>query len=317
MAVGYIEGAQSLKEEYIMVDFLKYRYLGFFLLFLTFGAFIGGYFYKMHTRGYSFVYSVDFTGGTQVLLALSQPVSSEKIIHILDDAGFAGAAIREFAQKADALPKVLIRVKQFEGDASGMAVRIQKIFEYELPDIKVTIEQVDSVGAGIGESMRWKSTQAVAVGLLLMLLYIAFRFWSWGFAIGAVVSLFHDALLVLTVFLIFDLEISINVIGAILAVLGYSINDTIIIFSRIRENIQRLGDKSLEEIINISINETLRRTILTSFATTLVVISLVAFGGEVLRGLSLVLLIGFVFGTYSSIFIASPVMLLFSKRKQA
>lgn len=300
-----------------MIDFLKYRYWGFFFFMLTLGSFVGGYIYKMHTRGYSFVYSVDFTGGTQVLLEFSQPVSSEKVIHILDDAGLTGAMTREFAQKTEGPTKILVRVKQFEGDSAGLAVRIQKILESELSGISVTIEQVDSVGAGIGESMRWKSAQAVAVGLLLMLLYIAFRFWSWGFAIGAVVSLFHDALLVITIFLLFDLEISINVIGAILAVLGYSINDTIIIFSRIRENMRKLGDRSMEDIVNISTTETLRRTLLTSFATTLVVISLVLFGGEVLRGLSLVLLIGFVFGTYSSIFVASPVMLLFSKRKQA
>lgn len=294
-----------------MIDFLKYRYWGFFFFLLTLGAFVGGYLYKMHTRGYSFVYSVDFTGGTQVLLEFSQPVSSEKVIHVLDSAGLTGATTREFSPT-----KVLVRVKQFEGDAAGLAIRIQKLLESEF-NLTVTIDQVDSVGAGIGESMRWKSTQAVAVGLLLMLLYIAFRFWSWGFAIGAVVSLFHDALLVLTIFLLFDLEISINVIGAILAVLGYSVNDTIIIFSRIRENMHKLSDTSLEHIVNVSTTETLRRTLLTSFATTLVVVSLVVFGGEVLRGLSLVLLIGFVFGTYSSIFVASPVMLLFSKRKQA
>lgn len=299
-----------------MIDFLKYRYWGFFFFLLTLGAFIGGYIYKMHTRGYAFVYSVDFTGGTQVLLNFSQPVSSEKVVHVLDAAGLNGAMTREFSQKTEGQTKILVRVKQFEGDVNGLAVRIKNILESEL-GMAVAIEQVDSVGAGIGESMRWKSAQAVAAGLLLMLLYIAFRFWSWGFALGAVFSLFHDALLVLTIFLLFDLEISINVIGAILAVLGYSINDTIIIFSRIRENMHKLGDRSLKDIINISTTETLRRTLLTSFATTLVVISLVAFGGEVLRGLSLVLLIGFVFGTYSSIFVASPVMLLFSKRKHA
>lgn len=223
--------------------------------------------------------------------------------------GITGAVTRDFSQT-----KILVRAKQFESDAVGLAARMQEILQKELPETTVTIEQVDSVGGGVGESLRWKSLQAVIVALLLMLVYIAFRFWSWGFAIGAVVSLFHDALVILAIFLLCDLEISINVIGAILAVLGYSINDTIIIFSRIRENIGRLKDASLEEVVNISINETLRRTLLTSFATTLVVIALVLFGGEVLRGLSLVLLIGFVFGTYSSIFIASPVMLLFSKR---
>lgn len=292
-----------------MIDFLKYRYWGFAFFALTFAAFIGGYLYKYQTRGYTFVYSVDFTGGTQVLLEFSQPTSGEKVMKALEQHGLPGAVTREFSPT-----KVLVRVKQFESDATGLAARIKQTLESSLDGVGVTIEQVDSVGGGVGESLRWKSLQAVIVGLALMLIYIAIRFWSWGFALGSIISLFHDVLLVLTIFLLLDLEISINVIGAILAVLGYSINDTIIIFSRIRETIARHTGKSLESIVNLSINETLRRTLLTSFATTLVVLSLVLFGGEVLRGLALVLLIGFVFGTYSSIFVASPFMLMFTKR---
>jgi len=293
------------------INFMRYRYWSAAVFFGIIATFIGTYVYKYQTRGYAFVYSVDFTGGTQVLLDFSRPVTGELVAQALDKAGFSGAMTRDFSSH-----KVLVRVKQFESDAAGSAARIQQALEANLPDVKVTIDQVDSVGAGIGESLRWKSVQAVLVGLLLMLIYIAARFWSWGFAVGSVVSLFHDALLVLTVFLLCDFEISVGVIGAILAVLGYSINDTIIIFARIRENMARLTDTSLEEIVNISTNETLRRTILTSFATTLVVVSLVIFGGEVLRGLSLVLLIGFIFGTYSSIFVASPVMLLFHTNKR-
>lgn len=294
-----------------MIDFLRYRAYGFAFFALTIAAFIGGYWYKYTSRGSAFVYSVDFTGGTQVLLSLSKPTTGSELVSELSKAGLEGAVARDFSPT-----KILLRVKQFESDSVGLAARIKEIIEKSSPDMAVTIEQVDSVGGGVGETLRWKSLQAVIVGLLLMLMYIAFRFWSWGFALGSVISLFHDALLVLTIFLLFDLEISINVIGAILAVLGYSINDTIIIFSRIRENRERLKGKSLEDVVNISINETLRRTLLTSFATTLVVISLVLFGGEVLRGLSLVLLIGFVFGTYSSIFIASPIMLLFENRRK-
>jgi len=293
-----------------MIDFLRYRYFGWAFFALTITAFVGGYLYKLNTRGYTFVYSVDFTGGTQVVLDFSKPTDGSAVISILEKNGIAGATTRNFS----GTNKVLVRATQFENDSAGLATRIKDVLQKDLTDTTVTIEQVDSVGGSVGESLRWKSLQALLAGLLLMLMYIAVRFWSWGFAIGSVVSLFHDALVVLTVFLLLDIEISINVIGAILAVLGYSINDTIIIFSRIRENMVRLSDKSLEELVNISTNETLRRTLLTSFATTLVVISLVLFGGEVLRGLSLVLLIGFVFGTYSSIFVASPVMLLFSKR---
>lgn len=149
-----------------------------------------------------------------------------------------------------------------------------------------------------------------------MLLYIAVRFFSVGFAMGAVVSLFHDAIAILAVFLLFDKEISINVIGAILAVLGYSINDTIVIFAKVRDNIKKYANLSLREIINLSIAQTLSRTILTTFATLLVVIAILVFGGETLRDLALALLIGILFGIYSTIFIATPVLLMLYKKEE-
>ena len=149
-----------------------------------------------------------------------------------------------------------------------------------------------------------------------MLLFIAFRFWSFAYGMGALISLFHDAIVILTVFLLLDKEISINIIGAIMTILGYSINDTIVIFARIRQNVKKLHNKSMDEIVNISINETLRRTLLLTTATLLVVISLFLFGGEVLKDFSLALLVGMVFGTYSSIYIANPVMLFLIKERK-
>lgn len=293
-----------------MINFLKYRPICAFFSFLIFAAFIGGYFYKKAQRGEAFVYSVDFTGGTQVLLGFSEPVTSAKIASVLEHGGFPGASLREFSSQ-----ELLIRVRDFADDAKGTAERMKQTLEQALGNISIDIKQVDSVGAGVGATLRWKSLQAVLVALLLMLIYIWWRFWSLSYAVGNVVSLFHDAVVILAFFLLFDYEISLNVIGAILAVLGYSINDTIVIFSRIRENVHRLRGRSMEEIVNISINETLRRTLLTSFATILVVIALLIFGGEALRTLSLALLVGMVFGTYSSIYIASPVMLLLYKDK--
>jgi preprotein translocase subunit SecF len=153
----------------------------------------------------------------------------------------------------------------------------------------------------------------ILLSLVLMLLYIGIRFWSFGYAVGAIVALFHDALAILLFFLITDKEISINVIGAILAVLGYSVNDTIVIFSRIRDELKGKTTKKIDDVVNYCLNATLRRTILTSFATALVTVSLITLGGETLRDLSLALLIGIVFGTYSSIYIASPIMLLLRK----
>ncbi len=145
-----------------------------------------------------------------------------------------------------------------------------------------------------------------------MLLYVAIRF-RFAFSVGAVFALFHDALVIAAFFLLTNREISIDVIGAILMTLGYSVNDTIVIFSRIRENMGKMGNKPIKEIVNLSISQTLRRTVLTSLSTALVVGSLIVFGGEMLRGLSIALLLGIIFGTYSSIFIASPVMLMINK----
>jgi len=169
------------------------------------------------------------------------------------------------------------------------------------------------VGASVGAVLRWKSIYAVVISLVFMLLYIAWRFWSFAYAAGAVIALLHDALVMLAVFLFFNREISIYTIGAILAVLGYSINDTIVIFSQIRQNVARMISTPMYEIVNLSLNQTQRRTILTSAATPQTVAVMFLLGGEVLRDFSLVILVGIFFGTYSSIYMASPIMLFFYK----
>jgi preprotein translocase SecF subunit len=230
---------------------------------------------------------------------------------LLEQKGWEGVVIRDFSDT-----EVLVRVKEFSSDVRGLGERIRIAAEEVAPDSQVTIEESEAVGPGVGASLRWKSIWAVIYALIAMLAYIAFRFWSLGFALGAVAALFHDAIVMLAVFLFFDREISINVIGAILAVLGYSINDTIVIFSRIRENIKKMGNaSSIDEIVNVSLGQTMRRTLLTSFTTGLTVGSMFVFGGEALRDFSLALLVGIVFGTYSSIYIASPVMMLLYRKK--
>lgn len=292
------------------IDFLKYRSLCFVFSILLFGSFVGGVFYKRSTRGSAFIYSVDFTGGTQVLLGFSQPTASERVLGILESKGLTGATAREFA--AD---EVLVRVGEFESDADGLAERIKTMLESDLDDTEVTIKQTDSVGPGVGADLRQSSIWAVLISLLGMLIYIGSRFWSMSYAVGSVVALMHDAVVILTFVLWFDYEISIHIIGAILFILGYSINDTIVIFARIRENLRKKSGAQTAVVVNASINETLSRTILTSLSTCLVVVSLLVFGGEALKMLSLSLLIGMIFGTYSSIYVASPVMLLLHKSK--
>lgn len=291
-----------------MIDFLKYRLVCAIFSLVIFAGFIGLYSYRVATRGYAFSYSVDFTGGTQIRLRFSQPTTDNQIKEILESKGWNNAVMRDFSPT-----EILVRLKQVSTDVNGLSDTIKQALQEAMPGNKVEILEVDSVSGGIGEILRWNSIYAVGLALLLMLLYIWFRFWSVSFGVGAVVALFHDAMVILFAFLLFDKEISINVISAILAVLGYSINDTIVIFTKIRQNIKTIKNTSISKIVNISLNQTLRRTILTSFATTLVVLSLLILGGEALRDLSLALLIGMIFGTYSSIYIASPIMLALYK----
>lgn len=292
------------------IDFLKFRPLSFILSLALFGAFIGGIIYKRATRGSAFIYSVDFTGGTQVLLGFSKPVGSEQVVSVLDDNNLAGATAREFSDS-----EVLIRIKQFESDAKGLSDRIKDVLEENLDDTQVTIKQTNSVGASVGADLRQSSFWAIILVLVAILMYIGWRSRSLVYAVGSVVALMHDALAILTFVLWFDYEISINVIIAVLFILGYSINDTIVIFARIRENMKKMRGVAMEKIVNASINHTLRRTVLTSISTCLAVVSILVFGGEVLRIFSISLLIGMVFGTYSSIYIASPVMLLLHRDK--
>ncbi len=302
-------------ESFQVIDFLKYRTVSAILSVVLLGGFAGLYLYKRHTHadGQAFNYSVDFTGGIQALYGFNKPVNGEKLVQILDKKGWTGSVTREFSPTEH-----LIRVKKEAKDVSHEAELIRQALTEGLgDDYKLTVMQTDSVGTATGISLRQKSLYAILFSLILMLLYIALRFWSFAYAMGAIVSLFHDAIAILALFLLFDKEISMNVIGAILAVLGYSINDTIVIFARIRENVKKMPNASMYEIINTSITETLSRTLLTTFATTLVVISLFLFGGETLRDLSLALLVGIVFGIYSTIFIATPVLYMLYTGKKA
>jgi len=294
-----------------MIDFLKYRIACAVYSICLIAAFVGAYVYKTNTRGEAFTYSIDFTGGTQVLLKFDKPISSAQLKKVVEDAGWHGAVTRDFSSQ-----EVLIRVKEVVSDAKGLGERIRAAVESAMPGVKVNMEGTESVGAGVGSALRYNSAKAIVIGLILMLLYIAIRFWSFALAFGAVVALFHDSIVMLAVFLFLDKEISVAVIGAILAVLGYSINDTIVIFAQIRDNIKKMPGVPLYDIVNTSINQTLRRTILLSFSTALTVLSMFVFGGEILRDFSLCLLVGIVFGTYSSIYIASPVMMLFYKEPQ-
>lgn len=288
-----------------MINFLRYRLVCGILSFLFLLTCLGVYIYKWQTRGYTFVYSVDFTGGTQILLKFQKPVNVCELKDVLENSGWKNPITREFS----APEEVLVRVSEFSNDPKGLAERMRTAIEAKLPENEVTILQNEAVGPGVGQALRWNFFWAVLIALIAILMYIAIRFWSFAFATGAIVALIHDPVAILGIFLMFDREISMNVIGVILAVIGYSINDTIVIFSRIRDNLVKMKGATLHEVVNVSINKTLRRSVLTSLATALTVLAMLIFGGEALRDFSLALLIGILFGTYSSIYIASPVMM--------
>jgi preprotein translocase subunit SecF len=293
-----------------MINFLKYRKLTALSSLALIVAFGGVAVYRQQTRGSVYTYSVDFTGGTQVLFAFDETVDSAQIKQIIADNGWANSSTREFGKN-----EIMVRVAEFEGDTLGLGERMKAAIQQALPGNTVRILQTESVGAGVGADLRGKSTRAILVAMILMLLYIATRFWSFAFAAGAIIALVHDAIVMLAIFLFLDREISINFIAAILTVLGYSINDTIVIFSQIREFMRKRKDVPLANTVNESLNYTLRRTMLTSISTGLPVLVMLIFGGEALQDFSLALLIGVIFGTYSSIYIASPIMMLLQPKK--
>jgi preprotein translocase subunit SecF len=287
-----------------MVDFVglqRYSFSFFALVVLTF---FGMYFY----RG-GFHYSVDFTGGTQLIVRFDKAVSVGQVRDILRNEGMR-ADVSAF-DKSD----VRIRIPEMSVDETGLGQKIQESLQKSLPDTRVDILQNERVSSSIGRTLIRNAMWAILLALVAILGYIFIRF-KFSFAVGAISALIHDTFIILTAFLLLNWDISVDVIAAILMILAYSNNDTIVIFSRIRERMARnIDNKRMAEVTNEAIWDTLSRTLLTSFATALVVLSLLIFGGETLRNLSFALLIGIIFGTYSSIFIASPVMLLFYRAR--
>ena len=169
--------------------------------------------------------------------------------------------------------------------------------------------RVENVGPKVSAELLKSGIIAIVLSLVAMLIYIWVRF-EWQFSLGAIIALFHDVVITLGIFSIFNLEINLSIVAAVLTIVGYSMNDTVVIFDRVRENLKKLSDIKIFELTNISINETLSRTIITSITTLLALLSIYFFGGEILKGFSLAMILGVVFGTYSSIYIANPILVL-------
>ncbi len=254
-------------------------------------------------------YGIDFSEGTLVTAKFAKTPQIDVVRQKLSEGGIGEAVIQRYDREE--LNLVMIRVERGaaeEGSLDTTANRIQEILKRDIPDNPLVDSSTEIVGPVVGKELRRQARNATLFSLLAMLIYIGFRFEP-IYGVAATIAVFHDVLVTLGLVSIFNYEISLNVIAAFLTLVGYSVNDTIVIFDRVRENRKLARRQSLAEILNLSLNQTLRRTILTSGLTFLSVVALFLFGGEVLRGFSFVLVVGLIAGTYSTIGIAAPVVL--------
>jgi len=247
-------------------------------------------------------FGVDFKGGT--LIEIRTEPSSSKISLIRDSfnqMNLGDVSVKSFGNKTDYIVKF---EKQNSNDPEFID-NIKKKLSNSIAN--VDFRRVENVGPKVSAELLRSGIIAIGLSLAAMLLYIWIRF-EWQFSLGAILALFHDVILTLGIFSLFSLEINLSIVAAVLTIVGYSMNDTVVIFDRVRENLKKYSDIKIFELTNISINETLSRTIITSATTLLALTSIYLFGGEILKGFSLAMILGVIFGTYSSIYIANPIL---------
>ena len=256
--------------------------------------------------------SIDFLGGLSIRIKFEQPVAENDIRAVLSSIDLGSSEVKTI-REIGGDPDILIRIKE---DVSGEDTQnlVRTTLEQSFPDNRFEVRSVDRVGPRIGAELRSAAILSVLVTLALVLIYLSWRF-EFKFGVGAVAALFHDVIITLGIFSLFNMEISLAIVGAFLTIVGYSLNDTIVVFDRIRENLKKHTAKPLEAVINLSINETLSRTVITSGTTFLVVLILYIFGGQVIHDFALALLLGIIVGTYSSIYIAAPILLEWGKKE--
>lgn len=255
-------------------------------------------------------FGLDFTGGTLIELGYSQPVELTNVRQTLSDGGFPDAVVQHFGTSQDIL--VRLAPKGEENDAA-LSTRVTEMLQGATTD-KVDLRRVEFVGPQVGDELTEDGGLAVLYALICIFIYVFFRF-EWRFAVGSVLALFHDVLITLGVFSVLQLNFDLTVLAACLAVIGYSLNDTIVVFDRIRENFRKMRKGGAIDITNASLNQTLSRTLMTSFTTLLVLIALFIFGGEIIHSFATALIIGIVVGTYSSIYIASSAAVMLGVSK--
>lgn len=254
-------------------------------------------------------YGLEFTGGTQVELRFPQAITTDQVREVMNSAGLSVARVQHYGSTQDFLVRVT------NPDSGEVQIREKINASFSQAQHEVEVRRVEYVGSEVGKQLAEQGGIAVIVAILATMLYIALRF-EYKFALSAALGLAHDSLMVLGVFVLMQIEFDLSALAAVLAVVGYSLNDKIVVFDRVRENFRLMRSGTPEEIMDGALNQTLSRTIMTSFMTMLVVLALLIFGGESLFSFSLALCIGIAVGTYSSIFVASAMAILFGLSKQ-
>ncbi|MCX5825889.1 MAG: protein translocase subunit SecF [Deltaproteobacteria bacterium] len=254
-------------------------------------------------------YGIDFAGGTLIQIKFQNETHADKIRATFSSIGFEGSIIQNYGPK-----EFIVRTAESGTDAKGLTSRVDEGLGAAFGKGTYEIRRIEMVGPKVGKDLTRKAILAIIFSWIGILIYVGVRF-EFRYALGGIIALVHDVLVTITFLSLFNKEFDLNIVAALLAIIGYSINDTIVIFDRIRENARKNIRQSLDEVINASVNQTLSRTILTSLTVIIVLIVLFFFGGAVIHDFAFALLVGIITGTYSSIFIASPIVLLFEKIK--
>src|SRR6056297_694705 len=250
-------------------------------------------------------FGIDFRGGIMIEARTPGAADVRQVRGAVSDLGLGDVAVQEFGRESD----VLIRVEAQPGDGDAQmaaAAEVERALEAEIPGVE--IRRVEVVGPKVSGELIWAGALALAAAVGAILVYIWLRF-EWQFSLGAVAALVHDVVLTIGVFSLVRLEFNLSIIAALLTIIGYSLNDTVAVFDRVRENLRKYKQKPLDEVLNVSINETLGRTLMTSATTLIALIALYVLGGEVIRGFTFAMIWGVVVGTYSSVFVAAAVLL--------
>ena len=294
----------KILKDNLAIDFMGKRHLAALmsgvLLIVAVGALVTN----------SLNFGIDFTGGTLIEVGYPQAVDLKDVRNALAAGDFGQSQAQHFGSSRD----VLVRIAPQEGKQSAQLSE-DVLAALRQQNADVDMRRVEFVGPQVGEELTEQGGLAMIYALIGILIYIMVRF-QWRFAPGAVIALVHDVLIIMGIFSLFQFDFDLTVLAALLAVIGYSLNDTIVVYDRIRENFRKLRKRTPTQVINTSLNQTLSRTLMTSITTLLVLFSLFVFGGKVIHSFSLALILGVLVGTYSSIFVASPVALALGVNKE-